>query len=637
MFQEEPNFEDLSQADILRLQRLQQGKASVLERMDNGELSPDEGSALLSQVNGMLVPLMQRKVQGVNFRKNAMRQSMLDDVANQQAVEQMNAQYRAQNIEKRVAVVNDPVTGRTAHYFEQKPNDWAPVEWPEMPIDENAPDWQPLDPSQDHYERPGIPPHLQGQPQYFPFNMGPGQWQAPPVNLGPIESAIGIPLSQQYAPPPQPTQSELTGPPTPDQAIEQYVEGARAAAQRVGISFTPAREEEARAIARQRLGIESAPGQAAIAPARPAVPEAQAQQQLRQQLGLPPSQVPSAQPATRRVVDYRPGENYGQVVEEPVPSREAQLRQDWGGTPPPAMTREQYDAYRARTSGTSVPGAVTVPNHSDLMREWIDRPVSNRVASEMDSWNRRNPRATQAQRAHMESVIYAGQQQSYHAAEVAARQAINIAQNHNRQAALEASRQTNRQTMANLRGLRYNQNIVSPTQVGQIRQRVRQDMAKENTAPSGQEARASWQAPEWGRGGRSSRDWAEEEHYRFLENLNDIPGALDAQGAREFQRLRDNRYRREDMAAGRQDPFPQNAMHGEVQPYTQQRVQTITSSFDRALQHPNISGSATWTNMVRDMQSTLRRYGSVDRMPPDVATNYRNRERQLQSRLSQGG
>lgn len=119
----------LTQADHMRHQRLSAGLASVQQQEDEGTLDPEEARHLMGQIHGRLQPLNQRIAASGRLQQQIAEQQVQSQVAHQEALQQQNAEYRARNLEKRVAIVTDPVTGRVQHLYEERPQHWASLDW----------------------------------------------------------------------------------------------------------------------------------------------------------------------------------------------------------------------------------------------------------------------------------------------------------------------------------------------------------------------------------------------------------------------------------------------------------------------------------------------------------------------------
>lgn len=101
----------LSQGEILRLQRMKQGLSSTDEAVQNGTLTPEEGQQMRLQLQSGIDPLQRRLVQA-NIHNEQARTQAVQQQTTQQATEFNRRQsILAQSAQDRMHMVQDPVTG----------------------------------------------------------------------------------------------------------------------------------------------------------------------------------------------------------------------------------------------------------------------------------------------------------------------------------------------------------------------------------------------------------------------------------------------------------------------------------------------------------------------------------------------
>jgi hypothetical protein len=187
-----PPPEPFTQADSIQLQRLHGGLADINKQLYSGELDEEGAADLKAQVHAQLGPLTARQEATQQKAQQKAQQQMMQQTALQEAMEQQHAVFRAKGLQDRVVTYTDPVTGRTAHLYEQKPNHWAELEFAVAKDDE-----PPLDnPPASGWTEPSK-------------TMAPGSPQTPPgplpgQNLGSGEPNVsGAPQTPQDLPSPR--------------------------------------------------------------------------------------------------------------------------------------------------------------------------------------------------------------------------------------------------------------------------------------------------------------------------------------------------------------------------------------------------------------------------------------------------
>ncbi len=119
-----------TQADSNRLQQLQSSFSAVTGQVDKGELHPEEGEQAKQIIQKLMQPLTAKQAQAQQAATQQRRTQMMDETAAQEAMQQHNAEFRAQGFAKRIVEHVNPETGETAHLFEHRPNEWKQIEWP---------------------------------------------------------------------------------------------------------------------------------------------------------------------------------------------------------------------------------------------------------------------------------------------------------------------------------------------------------------------------------------------------------------------------------------------------------------------------------------------------------------------------
>ena len=101
------NKGQLSQAENMRLQRLQQAGSSVDEALSRGDVTPEQANEMRFQIQGLTGPMELRRAQSQAAAQAAMQREQLTHLTNQNAVAQT---IRIQN--EQAANGNDQVTTR---------------------------------------------------------------------------------------------------------------------------------------------------------------------------------------------------------------------------------------------------------------------------------------------------------------------------------------------------------------------------------------------------------------------------------------------------------------------------------------------------------------------------------------------
>lgn len=117
-----------TQADNLRLQRIQQGRSAARTAYDNGELSQGEYQEYVSNLDGAQRPLEQmREYSQIQSQRAATRQH--EEQGRRMAVQAGTERDYMQRttLGPPVRTVSDPVTGETFSEIERRPNHWEPL------------------------------------------------------------------------------------------------------------------------------------------------------------------------------------------------------------------------------------------------------------------------------------------------------------------------------------------------------------------------------------------------------------------------------------------------------------------------------------------------------------------------------
>lgn len=130
--------EELSTAETMRLQRLQQAKGTIQQQVDEGQLTPEEGNALMTQAQTGINPLQQRQAAAKVKLEESQNQLEMDKHARMMIQDNEAKKFYAKTFAERVAVWNDPETGKPIHFYEAKPGQWEPVKNPEVAAEKSA-------------------------------------------------------------------------------------------------------------------------------------------------------------------------------------------------------------------------------------------------------------------------------------------------------------------------------------------------------------------------------------------------------------------------------------------------------------------------------------------------------------------
>ncbi len=124
----------LSQAEEMRLQRMNQGIAAVQDQIDSGELEEDDGNELIGQLRTGIDPLQRRQaqahLQGQELANKQREAQIKNDFATQQAHNTLNAR----SLNDRSVIVEDPVIRAQAEeeYDTANPEDAYLMQLPDL-------------------------------------------------------------------------------------------------------------------------------------------------------------------------------------------------------------------------------------------------------------------------------------------------------------------------------------------------------------------------------------------------------------------------------------------------------------------------------------------------------------------------
>ncbi len=124
--------------DDIALARHSQDLGKANQLLDQGEIGGEEHADLLRQIMPPLTALQQRKQQNDQEQQQQAQQQLMQQTAMMQAMDLRNRQFRAQSFAQGVAAFTDPVSGRTAHFFEDKPGHWQEIEYKDHKAQEEA-------------------------------------------------------------------------------------------------------------------------------------------------------------------------------------------------------------------------------------------------------------------------------------------------------------------------------------------------------------------------------------------------------------------------------------------------------------------------------------------------------------------
>lgn len=124
--------------DDISLARHSQNLGAVNQLLDDGEITQEEHADMMRQIMPLLQRLQQRKQQSDQQAQQQAQQQLMQATAQQQAMDLHNRQYRAQSFKDGVAEFTDPASGRTAHFFEDRPGHWQEIEYKDHKGQEEA-------------------------------------------------------------------------------------------------------------------------------------------------------------------------------------------------------------------------------------------------------------------------------------------------------------------------------------------------------------------------------------------------------------------------------------------------------------------------------------------------------------------
>lgn len=126
--QQQPIEMPWSYQDNLQLQQNMQGLASVDSEVAKGEITAEEGQIYKQQIGQRLAPLQAKQKQFQAQQQAQQQTQLMHQMALQESIQQQHAQAQAQAFPQTVASFTDPLTGRTAHFFQGKRGDWKPID-----------------------------------------------------------------------------------------------------------------------------------------------------------------------------------------------------------------------------------------------------------------------------------------------------------------------------------------------------------------------------------------------------------------------------------------------------------------------------------------------------------------------------
>ncbi len=118
-----------TQADNLRLQKLQGSLSEVQSQVDNGDLFPHEGEALTQQILQQTQPLRMKQQQAKQQAMQEQQQEVMHAAALQESIEQQHATAQARAFPQTTASFTDPLTGAVEHLYQAKRGEWKPFEF----------------------------------------------------------------------------------------------------------------------------------------------------------------------------------------------------------------------------------------------------------------------------------------------------------------------------------------------------------------------------------------------------------------------------------------------------------------------------------------------------------------------------
>lgn len=124
-------FQPFTQADSIRLQQLQGGLSTAQRQVDDGMLEPEEGQAIQGQIGQLIKPLVMRQQAAKAQSMQEQQQQLMQQNAHAQAIAHHDSIFRARGLQDRISTYTDPVDGQTVHLFEEAPNKWREIQFPE--------------------------------------------------------------------------------------------------------------------------------------------------------------------------------------------------------------------------------------------------------------------------------------------------------------------------------------------------------------------------------------------------------------------------------------------------------------------------------------------------------------------------
>ncbi len=120
-----------TKADELQAQRLQAADSKATEEFNDGNLSETEYGKLKQHIGQRLGPLLQRQQADQQQKKQQMFQEQMEQHAQQEAMAQQAAKMRAEGFHDRVVDYFDPLTNKSAKFYESAPNKWEELKFEE--------------------------------------------------------------------------------------------------------------------------------------------------------------------------------------------------------------------------------------------------------------------------------------------------------------------------------------------------------------------------------------------------------------------------------------------------------------------------------------------------------------------------
>lgn len=120
---------EFTQADALRLQQYNAGLATAKQKVDEGELSPEDGEVLSQTILHLRAPLLAAQEQQKALIRDMRVKELQEDSALAQGMAHRDAVYRANGLQERVAPFTNPRTGETAYLYESQPQKWEQIQF----------------------------------------------------------------------------------------------------------------------------------------------------------------------------------------------------------------------------------------------------------------------------------------------------------------------------------------------------------------------------------------------------------------------------------------------------------------------------------------------------------------------------